>query len=383
MASLWWSAALPAVVALFAGCRSAPPAPPTPAPAPVVVTAPAVTPAAETEQWPGARGTVLGRSDKLLVYQPAAGDSLAAIATRFLARADRAWQIADANMRPGAAPANAGVWYPSPEVPLIVPLGGAALRSPLGVDAGGYQTVPILCYHRLGNGPSKMMVSPSNFEAQMAWLARHHYRVIRLSDLASFLAGRETLPQRAVVISFDDGYESVYRHAFPLLKKYGFAATLFMYSDFVGAGEGLSWAQLQEMATSGLVDIQAHSKTHRNLVERAANESEAAYRQNLETELRAPRQVLERKLAPLGVRVRYFAYPFGDANEWVLEGMRRNDYELGATVNPGGNAFFAHPLMLRRTMIFGDHSLEDFKIRLQIYAPMRKSQARADKRESM
>jgi hypothetical protein len=56
----------------------------------------------------------------------------------------------------------------------------------------------------------------------------------------------------------------------------------------------------------------------------------------------------------------------GDANELVLDGMQRHRYELGLTVNPGGNAFFAQPLMLQRTMIFGDHDLDDFRARVQV-----------------
>jgi peptidoglycan/xylan/chitin deacetylase (PgdA/CDA1 family) len=360
MTSRWPQMGLLAVMLSLLGCGSTPlpPAPMAPPPAP---TSAAVAAKAENERWPDARGSVAGRNERLLVYLPAAGDTLTGIATRFLDRADRAWQIAEAN---GQA------WEVQVGVPLIVPLiapvgpagGGPAT---MGVDADGYQTVPILCYHRFGSGASKMIVAPAQFEAQLAWLAQHHYSVLRLSELAGFLAGRKSLPQRSVVITIDDGYESVYRHAFPALKRYGFPATLFMYSDFIGVGEGLNWAQLQEMASTGLVDIQAHSKTHRNMIERGSGEGDAAYRQNIEQELRAPRQVLERKLSTAGVRVRHFAYPFGDANDLVLDGMRRNDYELGLTVNPGGNPFFAHPLMLRRTMIFGDHDLGDFKAKLQ------------------
>ena len=82
--------------------------------------------------------------------------------------------------------------------------------------------------------------------------------------------------------------------------------------------------------------------------------------------MRQPRATLERRLAAVGVKVHHFAYPFGDANEVVLDAMQRLNYDLGVTVIPGGNAFFAHPLMLRRTMIYGDHTIDDFKAKLQV-----------------
>lgn len=188
--------------------------------------------------------------------------------------------------------------------------------------------------------------------------------VIRLADLAGFLAGRQALPRRSVVITIDDGYESVHRIAFPLLKQYGFPATLFAYTDFVGAGsEALSWAQLQEMQASGLIDVQSHSKSHRNLIERAAGETDERYRANIESEMRVPRELIDRRVA--GARVRHLAYPYGDANELVMESAARHGFELAGTVIPGGNGFFAQPLMLKRTMIFGDLNLEGFKSKLQ------------------
>ena len=172
------------------------------------------------------------------------------------------------------------------------------------------------------------------------------------------------MPKRSVVITIDDGYESVHRVALPLLRKYGFPATLFVYSDFIGAGDALSWNQLAELKASGLVDIQAHSKSHRNMIERAGSaRRDERYRQSLDAEARVPREVLERRLP---VQVRQFAYPYGDANEAVLETLTRLQYQLAVTVHPGGNPFFAAPLMLRRTMIFGDHDIDDFKAKLQI-----------------
>ena len=302
---------------------------------------------------PPAGGKVLGRSERFIVYQPAAGDTLRSIAARFLGSESRDWVVADFN---GIAQAEA-------DRPLTIPLKPI---NPMGVYADQYQTVPILCYHRFasgnGNGGGKMVMSGANFAAQLEWLARNDYHVIPLAQLAGFMQGRQALPKRSVVITIDDGYESVHRVALPLLRKYGFPATLFVYTDFIGAADALSWAQLQDLVASGLVDVQAHSKTHRNLIERDTLDSDERYRQTLETETRAPREALERKLA---VQVRHYAYPYGDANQSVLDVLARQRYQLAVTVNPGGNGFFAQPLMLRRTMVYGDLDLAAFKLKLQ------------------
>ena len=345
-------ASLASLSLLLAACAT-PPAPPGPAPSPAPAAAAAapVTPAAPG--MPGALGRVAGRGERLLVYVPVEGDTVAGVAARFLGDAGLAWQVAEANGQR---------WQLQPGAPVVVPL---VPHDPLGVTADGVQAIPILCYHRFGSPASKMVVAPAQFEAQLDWLARNHYRVLRLADVSDFLAGRRALPVRSVVITIDDGYESAYRHAYPLLKKFGFPATLFVPTDFIGARDALSWAQLDELARSGLVDIQAHSKTHRNLVVRADGETEAAHRLSIDNELRQPRTVLDRRLGGSGVDVRHFAYPFGAADASVLDAMQRQPYELGLTVNPGGNAFYAAPLLLRRTMIFGDNDLEAFKARLQ------------------
>jgi peptidoglycan/xylan/chitin deacetylase (PgdA/CDA1 family) len=331
-----------------------PPAPPRAAPA-----APGPAPAREAAaSFPQASGDVVGRNDRVLVYMPGPGDTLRGMATRFLGNGDLAWQIAEANALRGE---------PVAGQPLTVPL---SPRHLLGVTSDAVQTVPVLCYHRFGNGTSKMIVSPARFEAQLEYLARNGYNVVRLDDLRAFMDGDRALPAKSVVITIDDGYESVHRHAFPLLKKYGFPATLFVYSDFIGARDALSWAQLEEMARSGLVDLQAHSKTHRNMAERHPAETDEAYRSSIELELRTPRSVLERRLSDAGVRVRHFAYPYGSANDVVLEAMQRAPYELGVTVAAGGNPFYAAPMLLRRTMIFGDHDMADFQARLQVQRPL-------------
>jgi peptidoglycan/xylan/chitin deacetylase (PgdA/CDA1 family) len=304
-------------------------------------------------------GKVLGRNERLVIYQAAPGETLAQIAARFLGSPDLAWVIGDHNH----------VSKPDPARPLVVPLPPLSQANPLGVYSDRYQTVPILCYHRFaasspGKGSAgKMTVSSTALAAQCEWLAQNDFHVLKLAQLEPWLAGKQALPLRSVVITADDGYESFYRYAFPLLKKYGFAATLFVYTDFVGAADAVNWAEMQEMVDSGLVDVQAHSRTHRNLIERQSSELDDSYQRMLQSEIRTPRELLERKLR---TPQRHFAYPYGDANEAVLNVLDSHRFQLGVTVNPGGNGFFAQPLMLHRTMIFGDMSLEDFKARLQI-----------------
>ena len=331
-------AAAPVLLALIAGCATVEP-PPGPA-----------QPVVEAK----ARGQVIARNDRFVLYAPDGDDSLASIAQRFLGNASHQWEIADFNE----------IARPSPGKVIAIPL---RPTNPHGVRANGYQTVPILCYHRIGGGINRMSVSTQAFDAQLEYLARNGYRVVRLSDIADFVAGKKQLPKKAVVITFDDGHVSAYHQAFPLLKKYGFPATFFLYTDFLTAKEALGWSHIKEMAGSGLADFQSHSKTHANLVVRLPEETDEQYRKRLDTEIRVPRELIERNIA---TKVTEYAYPYGDANELVLERMARSGYRLGLTVNPGGNAFFAHPLMLRRTMILGEYSLDAFKAALEVFKPV-------------
>lgn len=335
---------LVAVLAGLAGCASKPPPPPPP---PVAA-------------QPPAPGSVLGRSERLLVYLPQAGESWDTIAARFLGQAREGWQVAQLNPE---------LSRPLAGQPVVVPL---VPPNPLGVTATGAQGITILCYHRVGAAVSRMEIAPARFEAQMQWLADAGYRVVSLAEVAEFLAGRRALPPRSVAITFDDGYQSVFRHAYPVLQRLGYPATLFVYTDFLGSRDAVTPAQLRQMAASGLVDVQAHSKSHANLTERLEGETDATYRRRIDRELLVPRTVLERSQAQDGgtaSAVRHLAYPYGDANDTVLAAMAQNGYELGLTVDPGTNRFYAAPLMLRRVMIYGDRDLADFQARVQGRVP--------------
>ncbi len=314
-------------------------------------TAPRPDTRAETAAPPSAPAGdgVIAASERFVIYVPRRDDTLAGLAARFLGSEGRAWEIAEFN----------GLSEPDPGRALVIAL---QPPNPRGVRADGVQTVPILAYHRLGARPGKMVITPEQFETQLEHLRRNDYTVIRLSEFAEFLEGRRALPRRSVVITFDDGHVSGYQHAFPLLVKYGYPSTFFLYTDFLGAKEALGWAQIREMAASGLVDFQSHSRTHANLSVRLPDESERQYRSRLDGEVRGSRDVIQRNLQ---VKPVHFAYPFGDASQATLDALARGGFRLGLTVNPGGNAFYAHPLMLRRTMVFGDHDMTAFQAALQ------------------
>lgn len=293
---------------------------------------------------------VLGRDERLMVVRAAPGDSARSLASEFLGDPSLSWRILDANptgtIRPGRA--------------VLVPLQD---WNPQGIEADGYQTVPILAYHRVGNRPAAMTITPQMLRRQFRYLQEHDYRVIPLADLLGFLNGRKQLPRRAVVLSFDDGHSSVYHAAYPILREFAYPATLFLYSDYVGRG-GVTREQLREMQDSGLISLQPHSKTHDNLALRLPGEAAADYRKRLERETRVPRELLE-ELAPEPMSA--FAYPFGDTNPELIAVLERQGYAMAVSVLPGANTAFTPRWLLRRSMIFGNRDMQSFIDTLQVF----------------
>jgi peptidoglycan/xylan/chitin deacetylase (PgdA/CDA1 family) len=211
-----------------------------------------------------------------------------------------------------------------------------------------------------------LSVGAVDFAEQMAYLAGNGYNVIALKDVPAILRGEAPMPPKAVAITIDDGYRSTFDIAAPILARHGFPATVFLYTDFAGLPAALTWSQMKEMTASGLIDIQPHSKTHANLTLRpVADESERSYLERLRREIEASSAEIERHL---GLTAHAFAYPYGDANESALELVKRRGIGMGFTVSPGGNPFYAYPLLLRRTMIFAEDDLERFRDKLSVFA---------------
>src|SRR6516165_7853636 len=133
--------------------------------------------------------------------------------------------------------------------------------------------VIIFCYHRLVDKVRYpgTEITPAAFEAEMKGLKDKGITVISMQDLLAWKRGEKNIPPRSAVVTFDDGWKSQYEVAWPIMKKYGYPFTLFIYTKGVrggtlGGGEAITWEQLADLRDNG-VDIEAHSATHQDLRE--------------------------------------------------------------------------------------------------------------------
>jgi peptidoglycan/xylan/chitin deacetylase (PgdA/CDA1 family) len=208
--------------------------------------------------------------------------------------------------------------------------------------------VIIFCYHRLVDKiryPGTE-ITPAAFEAQMKELKDRGITVISMQDLLAWKRGEKNIPPRSAIVTFDDGWKSQYEVAWPIMKKYGYPFTMFIYTEGVrggslGGGEAITWEQLADMRDNG-VDIQAHSATHQDLREghtiMMANPggkrtrtklTGPQYEEWMKNEVVGSKQLLEQRL---GIKVNCFAVPFGNYNEHVKETARNSGYEAMFTV---------------------------------------------------
>jgi len=233
-----------------------------------------------------------------------------------------------------------------------------------GLTVDGFQVVPILSYHRFADNCDSPLCLPAHvFDQQMKYLKENGYRVISLGELLEFLEYRNSLPKKSVVISIDDGYRSVYNIAWPILKKYDFRATLFIYTDFVGVSKNaITWDQLREMKKSGF-EIGAHTMSHCDLTRQNKGEDTEAYMSRIKKELSMSKQIIDKKLNQNTV---FLAFPYGRYDQSVLDMCKRLGYKIAVSVKRGSNPFFADPLALRRSQIL-KRDIKSFISRLKTF----------------
>lgn len=207
--------------------------------------------------------------------------------------------------------------------------------------------VPVLMYHNVGGGARHLNVSAQGLARQCQLLHRLRFRAITLRDLAQVMQSR-CLPPRAVVFTFDDALLGVYEHALPILRRYGWTATVFAVSGRLGTVS--DWApgyhypvmeaeHLQALHREGW-DVGAHTLTHPRLTQLPEPE---AFR-----EIAQSREQLQQLI---GDRVDSFCYPYGDYNPRVAQMVREAGYQVACTVRKGWVSPYSDPLTLPRVPV--------------------------------
>ncbi|MCC6302086.1 MAG: polysaccharide deacetylase family protein [Gammaproteobacteria bacterium] len=196
--------------------------------------------------------------------------------------------------------------------------------------------ISILMYHQVGDMPSmpthrSTYCHHERFAAQMAFLHRFGYRVLGLDAAVAALRGDQPIPPRAVVLTFDDGYENFYEYAYPVLNRYGFPAIVYLLSGLLGGPAVWFTAdrrdtpplmgpdRIRELRRLG-VDFGSHGVSHAKLTDVTAA--------RVEEELTRSKAALEDLL---GEEVRHFCYPYGRHNAAVVEAARAAGYRTAVT----------------------------------------------------
>jgi peptidoglycan/xylan/chitin deacetylase (PgdA/CDA1 family) len=222
--------------------------------------------------------------------------------------------------------------------------------------------IPIILYHNLNpTVPGSMSVTPQKFEANLKLLKDHGFTFIPLKDAVAYLQGkRATLPPKPVVLTADDGWESVYTYMYPIIKKLNIPITLFIYPESISSEKNfLSWDQLKELQKTGLIDIQGHTYSHPNFKVMKRKLSPAAYEQFVQKELFTSKKVLEDKM---GIKVTLLAWPFGIYNDYLENEAKKAGYDMAFTIGYHTANRSFKPMEQPRFMIVDKLDSQTFKI---------------------
>lgn len=213
--------------------------------------------------------------------------------------------------------------------------------------------IPVLAYHKIGMDGDTYSVEPEEFERQLQYLSDQGYNTVSLLDIAKARKGKLTLPDKPLVLTFDDGYKDNLTTALPLLQRYGMTATVFMVANEIDKKGYLSLEDLRELERCQ-IELGSHTANHLPLTSLSP-----AARQD---EVYLSKLLMEWK----GLKTIFFlSYPNGKYDEACPELLRRNEYLGAVTGHCGLNTMETDPYLLRRINIpaplFG---LTEFKLRL-------------------
>jgi peptidoglycan/xylan/chitin deacetylase (PgdA/CDA1 family) len=207
--------------------------------------------------------------------------------------------------------------------------------------------VIVLNYHKVDYMNNSLSVLPPDFEYQMAFLKDNGYHTITPHEMYMAFTDGAPLPTNPVLITFDDGYADNYTYAYPILKKYGMKAAIFVITSLMGRPGYLTWGQAAEMEASGVVSIESHTVTHGSLTD--LTDEQIRY------ELTEAKHDIEQRL---GKEVEFLAYPTGAYNLHIASLVQEAGYKGAFTVRYGNMDRSANFYAIERVPIF--HTSDTF-----------------------
>ena len=223
--------------------------------------------------------------------------------------------------------------------------------------------VLVLEYHMVNDQEDDVCaVTTADFKQQLDYLAEQGYQPISLLDFMKAKKGKFTLPEKPVVLTFDDGYIDNYTVLLPILEERQLKGTVFMVTNAIGQDGYLSWGQLREMQARGM-EIGSHTANHLPL--------DTMSQAQIEDEIKLSKLILEWN----GIHTVYFlSYPNGIYNDTAVKALADSEYLGAVTGHAGYNAFATDTYLLQRVNIPRPHfGLLEFKLRLlkaQIYTKL-------------
>jgi peptidoglycan/xylan/chitin deacetylase (PgdA/CDA1 family) len=238
-------------------------------------------------------------------------------------------------------------------VTCILLLGSSVPAEEIASDEPAGSGVTVLIYHRFGeNKYPSTNIALDRFSEQLDFLRNNNYQVIPLEQLVHSLEGKSKLPERAVVITIDDGYRSVYTDAWPALKQYGYPFTVFVYAKATENKHWnyMTWNQIKEMKAAG-VDFQNHGFAHDHMAFKPPEMNMDEYKAWMRADLAVSTRILSEEL---NERPRFFALPYGEYNKTVLDEIRSFGYEAIFLQDPGSVSKETDPFAIPREPILGN-----------------------------
>lgn len=221
-------------------------------------------------------------------------------------------------------------------------------------------SVPIFMYHEVK--PSKTRkdaITPSEIESDLKYLKSNNYTAITMADLINYVNGKESLPQKPIILSFDDGYYNNYVYVYPLLKKYNMKIVLSIIGkstdDFSKVSDinldysHVTWDQINEMIKSGLVEIQNHTYNMHTITrnrfgcQKNKGESLAHYDQALTEDICTLQKEI---LSMTGTSPSTFTYPYGRDSKESYYIIKKLGFKASLTCDYGVNSITKNPNIL-------------------------------------